>query len=322
MHLYTIDINTTMTNMKLTLPTKHENQKIMKAFMNDLKSFSYKNDKGIECPIICAVCDGIPKCANWFEWINIEKLKRLCSKYGMTHNDMKPYYPNELIEQYKADHMGLHNCLLSPYSQIMNDNIIVCKSCISDLNKNTKKDAKKRHVPKESIANGYLIGEAPEVLTRLNPVELAIVSRVRIYSQCWTFFAGCHKHIKGWHTFFKNQHQSTIAHMNLLGTSSIRDNILVVLSGPFTEQQDINVRTAVKVNVQYIQEAIGWLIKNNYEYENDVIPTEEEIPVPIILDENQTGKYTLYIQHSISVIQYHTNMVNCCLYIYILKCIT
>jgi hypothetical protein len=284
--------STTMSHMKLKIPSPEENQEITKSFMRDLRSFSYKNEIGIQCPVICAVCDGIPKCANWFKWIDIPEMKQMCAQYGMTHNDMKEYYPKALIEQYDTGHVGLHECLLSPHSQIMNDKIMVCKSCLADLQKN-KNEAKKRNLPKESIANGYLIGEAPEVLTRLNPVELAIVSRVRIYSQCWTFFAGCHKHIKGWHTFFKNQHESTTAHLNLLGTSSIRDNILVVLAGPFTVQQNDIVRDAIKVDVKHVQEAIAYLIEYNIEYENDRVPTEDEIPVPIIMDENQNGKWNM-----------------------------
>ena len=74
-----------------------------------------------------------------------------------------------------------------------------------------------------------------------------------------------------------------------MGTSTLKDNILVVLSGPFTAEQEMNIREAVKVNIQYIQEAIAWLIKNNYHYENDTIPTEADIPIPIILKDNVIG---------------------------------
>jgi hypothetical protein len=277
-----------MSTMKLNIPTPEQHECIVKEFMSDLKSYSYKNMNGEECPIICGVCDGMPQKEHWFEWVPVLKMKSLCLQYGMMHENMKEYYPEQLIQEYQANHPDLHGCVLSPKSQIMNDEIIICKSCHQGLKKNTGNPNLKKP-PQQSIANAYLIGEAPVELTRLNTVELAIVSRVRIYSQCWTFFAGCHKHIKGWHTFFKNQHQTTIAHLNLLGTSTMKNNLLVVLCGPFTKEQDITTREAVKVNILWIQEAIGWLIKNNYHYKDDKIPTEAEIPVPIILDENQTG---------------------------------
>ena len=279
----------TKSNMKLNTPTPEQHDKIVKDLMTDLKSFSYKDTNGMECPIICSVCDGMPQCENWFEWTKISNLKKLCTQYKMTHDDIKQYYPSQLTEQYRANHPELHDCVLSPKSQIKNEEIIVCKECLSDLKKNARIPSL-RNPPKKSIANAYLIGEAPEELTRLNAVELAIVSRVRIYSQCWTFFAGCHQHIKGWHSFFKNRHENTVAQLNLLGTSSMKNNLLVVLCGPFTKEQDINTRLAVKVNVEWIQEAIGWLIENNYHYANDKIPTESEIPIPIILDDNQTCK--------------------------------
>jgi hypothetical protein len=235
----------------------------------------------------------MPQCENWFEWMEIPKLNKLFTKYKMTHDDIKQYYPPQLTEQYRANHPELQNCVLSPKSQIKNEEIIVCKECLCHLQKNSR-NVSLRNPPKKSIANAYLIGEAPEELTRLNAVELAIVSRVRIYSQCWTFFAGCHQHIKGWHTFFKNRHENTVAQLNLLGTSSMKNNLLVVLCGPFTLEQNINTRKAVKVNVEWIQVAMAWLIKNNYHYANDKIPTESEIPIPIILDENQTCTLLLY----------------------------
>lgn len=287
-----------MNNTKLTIPTSHEQKVIVNEFVNDLKSFSYKDINGLECPVICAICDGMPQCANWYEWMDVSKLGRLCNKYHITHKAMEPYsYPPELIQQYMVHHPLLKNCLLSPKSQIMDERVIVCKSCISDLEKESHKSSTKYNPPKQSIANAYLIGDAPLVLTRLNAVELAIVSRVRIYAQCWTFFAGCHKHIKGWHTFFQNNHKSTIAQLNLLGTSTMKDNLLVVLCGPFTAKQKQLVRDAVKVNVDFIQEAIGWLINNNYHYANDTIPPESEIPVPVLLDNNQTGMSSIMYEY-------------------------
>ena len=84
-----------------------------------------------------------------------------------------------------------------------------------------------------------------------------------------------------------------MAQLNLLRTSFLKNNLLVVLCGPFTLEQNINTRLAVKVNVEWIQVAIAWLIKNNYHYANDKIPTESEIPIPIILDDNQICKSLL-----------------------------
>lgn len=273
----------------MNTPNTEESQHIMEEFMSDLKSFSYQKD-GCHYPIICAVCDGMPCTANWFEWVDTKTLERMCVKNKMTHTDIIKYYTEtpELVEQYKADHLDLKHCILSPKSQLLHDKIIVCKQCLSELKKN-ERQVNYRNPPKGSIANGYLIGEAPEVLTQLNAVELAIVSRVRIYSQSWTFFAGCHEHIKGWHTFFRNRHLTTMAHLNLISTTTMKDNLMVVLCGPFTKEQEAMVRIAVRVNIEHVQEAIAWLIKNNYHYFNDKIPTEDEIPVPIILTDNKTG---------------------------------
>jgi hypothetical protein len=50
---------------------------------------------------------------------------------------------------------------------------------------------------------GYMIGDAPEVLTILNPGELSLVSKTVTQCQTLIVFAGSHETIKGWHIFFK-----------------------------------------------------------------------------------------------------------------------
>ena len=94
-----------------------------------------------------------------------------------------------------------------------------------------------RYPPKAAIANGYVIGDAPMELSSLNDVELSLVSRVCIYCQSWIFFGGCHQHIKGWHTFFKNRPSDNVGNLMQLTDGGTKGLILVVLCGPFTMTQ-------------------------------------------------------------------------------------
>ena len=67
-----------------------------------------------------------------------------------------------------------------------------------------KKRTKERKLPKYAIANGLFIGSAPKVLQDLNPVELAMISPIRVLKRILSFRAGAHKSIKGMHTMVFN----------------------------------------------------------------------------------------------------------------------
>jgi len=74
-------------------------------------------------------------------------------------------------------------------------------------------------------------------LSSLNDAELSLISCARIYCQSWMFFGGCHQHIKGWHTFFKNRPSDNVGNLMQLTNAGTKGLILVVLCGPFTTTQ-------------------------------------------------------------------------------------
>ena len=77
-------------------------------------------------------------------------------------------YPDQLLMCYYTvrDCSRLQNFILSPKAVIdeKDDSIMVCKECKSTLQHNldTSKAQKHNKLPKEAIANRFLIGEAPE----------------------------------------------------------------------------------------------------------------------------------------------------------------
>ena len=196
-------------------------------------------------------------------------------------------YPTALLGQYTASHNELKSYVLSPATFVNHMNeAIICKDCLSELEKITKKRSNRRHPPKQGIANGYIIGDAPVELTKLNDVELSLISRARTYCQTWMFFAGCHQHIKGWHTFFKNRPSHNVGNLTMLTDSGHKGVIMVFLCGPFTTTQKALSMKQMAVDPQKVVAAWIWLKANNFRYKDDEIPSVDNIPLPKVIEEN------------------------------------
>jgi len=68
--------------------------------------------------------------------------------------------------------------------------------------------------PKHEIVNGLMMGGVPKDLTDLNYVELALISLARIENHRFSFSAGAHKQVRGWHTMYTNNVHKNVQHMN------------------------------------------------------------------------------------------------------------
>jgi hypothetical protein len=263
--------------------------------MEDLKTYhvevtdSDRGEKELK-PVICAVCDSIAKCPNWADWVNIDnEFTELCRKSNLGKKRLENIYEKEVLEYYTAPHQDLEPYILSPYSIIEDENILVCKDCCSHMQKEASKKRttiKNRKPPREAIANGYLIGEAPEELKCLNEVELSLVSKVRIHSRIWVYFAGCHKQIQGWHTFYKNRPTSNISNIQTVQDAGLQGNIMVILCGPFTTTQKTIAMEATRVRPEKVMAAFEWLVENNCHYTVDDIPDPNDFPKVELITEH------------------------------------
>ena len=278
-------VNETVNQLKIPWPTEILN--INNKFVDDLSSFTTYDEKSAKFhPTICCVCDSLPKCPQWSCFVPIKEAVALFQKSGMESKRVEHLYPSVLLSQYSiSQYPELQPFILSPASYINDKNeILFCNQCYSDLLRNKKK-RKIGYPPEQAIANGYIIGEAPNVLSELNPVEMAIICRARIYCQSWVFFAGCHEHIKGWHTFFNNRPSHNIGNLMQLADAGMDKIILVVLCGPFTTTQKAITMKSTFVNPRKVIAAWHWLKANNIRYKDDVIP--DVIPLPQIVYEDR-----------------------------------
>jgi hypothetical protein len=198
---------------------------------------------------------------------------RNCYKFSAEYNDIPA-----------ADLLLLHQCLLSPRSLLCTDNrhrsphVMCCKICSAGLNMKLLKAGK---LPWNAIANHLAIGTAPPCLSCLNDVELSLLSQARFHGHLFTYWAGCHESIKGWHTLYNvNPSHTTLVlhHVNVLTES---DNIAVVLCGPFTPAQKDRVLKKTTVNIPRVKAAFEWLRTNNHLYTD--LP-DVDLTAPKVID--------------------------------------
>jgi hypothetical protein len=274
--------------VSLTVPTATQTKEIARRFLSDLESFSFQDDVlGELRPVVCAVCDGAPTCAEWHDWVPLRLFQKMLSKAKMQKSNLSGVHSDLLLSHCTVDHVDLEDCVLSPKTVLnQSEEVMVCKSCNQHLEKSF--DGKKSRMlpPPWAIFSGHLIGEAPVELSELSSTELALVSGGRIDCQSHVFFGGCHEQIRGWHTVFRNRVVANVSNLTMLRSSGLNGKIVVVLCGPFTTTQKALAKKQVQVDPAKVFAAFNWLKRNNHLFQNMELPNIRDIPVPILLEED------------------------------------
>ena len=272
---------------RMMIPSKQEIAVITQNFVDDLASFTYY-DASTDTfhPMICCVCDALPSGPKCCRFVPITKAVCMFRQYQMESLRLTAIYPDVLLQQYCVTRCNeLKPFVLSPATYINeNKEIIICNKCFSDFN-TIKGKQTLGFPPEQSIANGYVIGDPPTMLSELNEVELSLVCRARTYCQSWVFYAGCHEQIKGWHTFFKSNPSDNVGNLLQLTDAGLDKMILVVLCGPFTSTQKAITLKSTSVNPHKVIDAWRWLKANNKRYELDRIPNIDDIAMPQLIHE-------------------------------------
>jgi hypothetical protein len=135
--------------------------------------------------------------------VEAEKLNMRLSGEGVEFQSLHPYLKQYYSYKGKGHESWMASMFLSPrgiFDESKGFNC--CKSCYKNLGMTTKPCRIK--LPPYAIANRVHIGDAPLELTRLNDVELALVSMVRMDKHVFTFYGGAHKLMRGWHNLYEN----------------------------------------------------------------------------------------------------------------------
>jgi len=275
----------------LPLPHSRQKEDLAAKFSNELMSYVTVNSETQELKgNVCAVCDSMQKEAFDMELVPINKFREMCRKCNLHRERVRSFYKNteQILENYRLrDIPELDEFILSPRTLVVDRHVMCCSSCFQEMKtRNQRKSSAKRVPPKDAIANFYLQGTPPEELTCLNEVELAIVNRIRIFSQTYVIYGGCHQQITGWHCFLRNRHESSIANLQQLSADGLNNTILVVMVGPFTPRQKVLAKKRFRVRTDKVVAAFKWLKENNIYYKDDQIPSEDELPVPHVVFED------------------------------------
>jgi hypothetical protein len=269
--------------------TPAEEEGMIAAFEKDANASVFYDTENHAQAVCCSVCDTMGMADTEWKWIMINELQQYCEDAKMTKGVLEGIYPEMLVAQYTVKGCPtLENYVLSS-SSIIDETactICLCDICYNHFQANLNQKRFRRTPPIKAIIMGYLIGEAPAVLKNLNEVELALISTVRTTCQSWVYFAGCHQHIQGWHTFYENKPGAIASQIENLSNAGMKGQLLVVLCGPFTSTQRAMTRAQTLVDAQKVINAFRWLKENNIHYAEIEIPNVEDLPIPRIIENN------------------------------------
>ena len=271
-----------MTQTMTTMSVKAVNKEIEEILHHDSTNNTLHG-------VVCLVCDKLMKRK---ERCKIS-LKTFLKSYA-PHLKGDDDVPDQLRQCYKFSvpdddeaNRVLSECLLSPRAKVVHARekrkgsakVMCCQECKSGL---APRKLRKGELPRFAVANGMTIGTPPPCIERLNEIELALISQARFRGHLFTYWGGCHRSIKGWHSFYEVDPSHSTAVLGEVGRFTSGKNIAVVLCGPFTSEQKQKVlRRTESINTEWVMEAYDWLRANNRLYENVPIPN---IQAPTIID--------------------------------------
>ena len=167
----------------------------------------YNEEKNSLHGKVCLVCDKLMKPKE----VCLVGLKTFMKYAEFLKGD--PSLPMELRQCYRFEIPAtelcrdiLSKCVLSPRSMLLykdkkkrNPKVMCCQECRSGL---SEKKLREGTLPRFAIANNMAIGTCPFWLVRLNEIELALLSQARLRGHLFTYWGGCHRSIKGWHSLY------------------------------------------------------------------------------------------------------------------------
>ena len=220
----------------------------------------------------------------------------------------------ELKKQYEIK--GMEGILLSRrFGKDDANEFPVCSSCRESL----RNDNIDKSPPKKSIANGFLIGSIPKVITYENkdgveenmstvietfdadgnPVQnhtvskvtsilAAALSPVRPYAFIFSYRGGRHQSLVGNFQFFDTDQSKVAGALQCLHKSGVDANIYVVLNGRMTPTQKQIVRRKAELDRELYFGLLRWFKKHHPAFkEVDVGDDEENSELKVALIEDR-----------------------------------
>ena len=129
-------------------------------------------------------------------------------------------------------------------------------------------------------------GEAPDCMQSLNKIGNALISRNRNQSHLFSYYAGQHDSIRGFHNIYQNKIEHTQESLLRMNDRQSPNVMSCVLQGPFTLSQKAKVMETMTINRNHVLECFDFLRANNIRYAD--LPIIEDgnysFPEPIVVD--------------------------------------
>ena len=251
---------------------------------------------------VCVICDSHIKGTEKIHKMTRKRLllnkSRLSVKgYEDFHGALNPI----VVQQYELP--GYEGMLLSPRSTLEEEEEAYqsCSACFAATAPNkARKNPDKP--PKFSIANGFAIGQIPNVIPSriknkvavlgkeedgvVDDVMCAAISCQRPYGYVFAFSGGAHKSIVGHFSFFEMNQSHVSNVLNHFAETGANLNILCALCGKMTPRQKEIATQKAELNVGTYLDLMNWFIsiaKHPAYYEKVTLPREEDIQKPVLL---------------------------------------
>jgi hypothetical protein len=260
--------------------------------------------------LVCICCDRHIIGAEQMCYLRKDQLEKNKDRIGLeSYNN---YYMNlgydelhpELVKQYQVD--GLPGLLLSKRSRHTNSRgYVACHSCYESLQ--VKNLTKTKSPPKSAIANGFVIGRIPLVLTFENEdgttretivdqedditdILRAMLAPTRAYGYTFAYFGGAQKSLQGHYTFYEMDQNHVGSVINEYQNTGANPHIYVVHGGRLTPSQKNIIKTKTEMNTKLYTDYMTWFIKQSGHRGFKDVTVPEECPQPKVVEDKKTTR--------------------------------
>ena len=268
--------------MCISLPCEATVSQIEKDVCESLSNRYYPDDSKLLKARICSCCDRFATVDNPMVPLGVDEYVYCLSRCRISSSVLKQFFPEAVLDSYKAKERRLEDFCLSPGTRIFQDTtgydcVDLCTNCWELFDSFLRSKKKVFNGPKEAVFNGNMCGDPPECLLNLNAAELALVSPNRILTHALVLQCDNHDGIVGWHSMFENSVETNVSNIQLMIEAGLQSEFLCVLCGPWTRIQLDKVKNAYRVRPDKVIEAFEWLKKNNVHYKDIVIPDPRQM---------------------------------------------
>jgi len=256
--------------------------------------------------VVCIICDCFIMGTDSIRYLLPSVIKEHKHRIGV--KSYEAYYKaklhKELVEQYHV--RNLPGLLLSPRSRLTDRGYVTCSACCQGMRKS---NLKTMSPPKFAIANGFVIGSFPEVITfinkdgevvrrainveeDINDVLRAYIAPVRPYGYIFAYSGGSHKSVIGHYQYFEVDQSHVGAVMKHMDPESLGQTIFCMICGRMTPKQKDIVRRRSLIDTKLFTDILSWFIQTSGHRGYKGLEVPDTVASPVVMQDKTTNNNT------------------------------